>query len=48
MDKHYDPQSVENKWYPWWEQNGHFHADPAQGGEPYTVCLLYTSPSPRD
>jgi valyl-tRNA synthetase len=39
MDKHYDPQSVENKWYPWWEQNGHFHADPAQGGEPYTVVI---------
>jgi len=39
MDKHYDPQSIENKWYPWWETNGHFHADPAQGGEPYTVVI---------
>ncbi len=39
MDKHYDPQSVENKWYPWWEQNGHFHADASQGGEHYSVVI---------
>ena len=39
MDKHYDPQLVENKWYAWWEANGHFHADPAQGGEPYSVVI---------
>jgi len=39
MDKHYDPQSVENKWYQWWEENGHFHADPSQGGEPYSVVI---------
>lgn len=39
MEKHYDPQAVENKWYQWWEANGHFHADPAQGGEPYSVVI---------
>jgi len=39
MDKHYDPQAVENKWYQWWESNGHFHADSAQGGEPYSVVI---------
>lgn len=39
MDKHYDPQAVENKWYPWWEANGHFHADSSQRGEPYSVVI---------
>ncbi len=39
MDKHYDPQSIENKWYKWWEENGHFHADATQGGESYTVVI---------
>jgi len=39
MDKHYDPQAVENKWYAWWEQNGFFHADASQGGEAYSVVI---------
>ncbi len=39
MDKHYDPQAVENKWYAWWEANGHFRADAAAGGEPYSVVI---------
>jgi valyl-tRNA synthetase len=39
MDKHYDPQLVENKWYPWWEENGHFHADASQGGDSYSVVI---------
>ena len=39
MEKHYDPQAVENKWYQWWESNRHFHADSTQGGEPYSVVI---------
>jgi valyl-tRNA synthetase len=39
MDKHYDPQLIENKWYPWWEANGCFHADASQDGEPYSVVI---------
>ncbi len=39
MEKHYDPQSVENKWYQWWEENGHFHADATRGGESYSVVI---------
>jgi valyl-tRNA synthetase len=39
MDKHYDPKAVEAKWYAWWEARGLFHADPAAGGEPYTVMI---------
>ncbi|MDD4622483.1 MAG: valine--tRNA ligase [Kiritimatiellae bacterium] len=39
MDKHYDPKTVENKWYQWWEQSGHFHARAASGGDPYSVVI---------
>jgi valyl-tRNA synthetase len=39
MDKHYDPQSVEAKWYPWWESRGLFHGRADQGGEPYCVVI---------
>ena len=39
MDKHYDPKAVEAKWYPWWEQHGCFHDDPASGGSPYSVVI---------
>ncbi|HPW76079.1 MAG TPA: class I tRNA ligase family protein, partial [Kiritimatiellia bacterium] len=39
MDKHYDPKTVENKWYAWWEETGRFHAEAAQGGEPYSVVI---------
>jgi len=39
MDKHYDPKSVENKWYVWWEQNGLFHDEAARGGTPYSVVI---------
>ncbi len=39
MDKHYDPRSVEAKWYPWWEENGFFHGDASKGGEPYSVVI---------
>ena len=39
MDKHYDPKTVETKWYAWWEAQGFFHADPAHKGEPYCVMI---------
>ncbi len=39
MDKHYDPQAVEAKWYPWWEARGLFHGRPDQPGEPYSVVI---------
>ncbi|MDX9866678.1 MAG: valine--tRNA ligase [Kiritimatiellia bacterium] len=39
MDKHYDPKTVENKWYAWWEETGQFHAEASQGGEPYSVVI---------
>ncbi len=39
MDKHYDAKAVEEKWYAWWEQHGCFHAEPGDGGVPYSVVI---------
>ena len=39
MDKHYDSKTVEAKWYSWWEEHGLFHADPKEGGTPYSVVI---------
>src|SRR5574344_1311326 len=39
MDKHYEPKAVEEKWYAWWESHGCFHAEPKDGGEPYSVVI---------
>jgi valyl-tRNA synthetase len=39
MEKHYEPQSVEAKWYQRWLEAKAFHGDPAAGGEPYTVLI---------
>ena len=35
MDKRYDAKASEAKWYPFWEKNGFFGADPKAGGRPY-------------
>ena len=34
----YDPKSVEDKWYQYWEEHGLFHSEP-DGREPYTVVI---------
>ncbi|MDA3923671.1 MAG: valine--tRNA ligase [Kiritimatiellae bacterium] len=39
MEKNYDPKIVENKWYEWWEKNGHFHSEPKEGGKSYSVVI---------
>ncbi|MBO6168068.1 MAG: valine--tRNA ligase [Kiritimatiellae bacterium] len=38
MEKHYDAKAAEAKWYPVWEKNGYFHAEPGKG-EPYSVVI---------
>ncbi len=38
MDKHYDAKAAEAKWYPLWEKNGYFHAEP-DGRVPYSVVI---------
>ena len=39
MEKNYDPKLIENKWYEWWEQNGHFHSEPKEGGKSFSVVI---------
>ena len=39
MEKNYDPKTVETTWYKRWEERGYFHAEAAQGGEPYCVVI---------
>lgn len=38
MEKHYDAKAAEAKWYPIWEKNGYFHAEPGEG-VPYSVVI---------
>jgi valyl-tRNA synthetase len=39
LTKHYDPKSVEQKWYAKWCADGDFHAEAAKGGKPYTIVI---------
>ncbi|NND90987.1 MAG: valine--tRNA ligase [Granulosicoccus sp.] len=41
MDKTYDPQAIEQRWYDTWEQNGYFA--PRGDGEPY--CIMIPPPN---
>jgi valyl-tRNA synthetase len=38
IPKHFEPGSIENKWYSFWEENGFFHSEP-DDREPYTVVI---------
>ncbi|MDR9497911.1 MAG: valine--tRNA ligase [Hydrogenovibrio sp.] len=39
MDKHFDPQSIENKWYQTWENRGYFKPAPSQTGKHYSIMI---------
>jgi len=39
MEKKYDPNPVEKKWYDRWEEAGCFAADPNAEGEPYSIVI---------
>ncbi|MCB1638704.1 MAG: valine--tRNA ligase, partial [Thiothrix sp.] len=41
MDKTYQPQAIEQRWYPFWEQHGHFA--PEGNGKPY--CIMIPPPN---
>ena len=41
MEKTYQPQAIEDKWYAYWEEHGHFA--PAGEGEPY--CIMIPPPN---
>ncbi len=39
LPKAYEPKSVEEKWYPFWESKGYFHADPHSKKPAYTISI---------
>jgi len=39
LPKAYEPQSVEDKWYHFWQEKGFFHADPSSHKKPYTIIM---------
>ena len=43
MDKSYDPQRIEQRWYPTWEQRNWFAPDLQAPGDPY--CIMIPPPN---
>ncbi|PIE02421.1 MAG: valine--tRNA ligase [Acidobacteria bacterium] len=39
LEKHYDPKSIEEKWFKRWEESGCFHSEPDSEKEPYTMVI---------
>ncbi len=39
LDKSYDPQQVEARWYSYWERNALFTADPSSLRPPYSIVI---------
>ncbi|MCX6983349.1 MAG: class I tRNA ligase family protein, partial [Lentisphaerae bacterium] len=39
MPKAYEPNDVENKWYPVWENNGYFRGNPDSKKKPYSIVI---------
>ena len=39
LAKAYEPQAVEEKWYAWWLQQGHFVADPHSPKSAYSIVI---------
>ena len=39
MEKSYEPQQVEARWYKFWSEHGYFHASLAGPGSPYTIVI---------
>jgi valyl-tRNA synthetase len=39
LPKAYDPKSVEEKWYDFWQENDYFHADENAEGAPFSIVI---------
>ena len=39
LEKQYNPESAQQKWYQFWEENGYFHAEPDPEKEPHTIMI---------
>ena len=44
MDKSYEPNAIESRWYAFWEAGGHFRPDLAQTAEP-PYCIMIPPPN---
>ncbi|MDY6992708.1 MAG: class I tRNA ligase family protein, partial [Pseudomonadota bacterium] len=41
MDKTYNPQAIEQRWYQFWEQNGYFTPQ----GDHHPYCIMIPPPN---
>ncbi|MFO1023117.1 MAG: valine--tRNA ligase [Planctomycetales bacterium] len=39
LDKQYNPQEAQQKWYAFWEAQGYFHAEPDPAKQPHTIMM---------
>lgn len=39
MEKHFNPQSIETKWYQLWEQSGYFKPQQSSTGQTYSIMI---------
>jgi valyl-tRNA synthetase len=39
LEKVYEPRAVEDRWYKLWVERRYFHADPAKGGQPFSIVI---------
>jgi len=39
LPKQYDHAAAQERWYRFWEEQGHFHSEPAAGRKPYTIVI---------
>ncbi len=39
LPKQYDHKSAQERWYPFWEEQGLFHAEPAPSRKPYCIVI---------
>lgn len=44
IPKAFEPQSVEDKWYAWWQAHEGFTADPARVSERRPACAIVIPP----
>jgi valyl-tRNA synthetase len=39
LPKQYDHAAAQQRWYPFWEEQGYFHSEPNPDREPYTIVI---------
>jgi valyl-tRNA synthetase len=39
LPKQFDHSAAQDRWYPFWEENGYFHSEPNQDKKPFTIVI---------